>query len=317
MLRVHTVAAGGGSIVSYDDTRFRVRPDSAGADPGPACYRRGGPLTVTDANVMVGKLDPAFFPALFGPGHDEPLDTAIVRTRFADLASKVGDGRKPEEIADGAIRIAVESMANAIKKISVERGYDVTEYALNCFGSAGGQHACLIADTLGIETILIHPLSGLLSAYGMGLAPMRASRERSVEAPLDASTMHTVETLAFELGSDVTEELLDEGVEHDDDIAITTHLHLRYAGTDTALSVELSEPGLMRRDFEAMHRQRFGFVSPEKAIFVAAIEVEAVGGQGREGTPRSPGSSLHSLPTSPPGRGDVEASGSAGKTTQF
>jgi 5-oxoprolinase (ATP-hydrolysing) len=199
-----------------------------------------------------------------------------VRTAFAELANAIGDGRAPEEVADGAIRIAVENMANAIKKISVERGYDVTEYALNCFGSAGGQHACLIADTLGIETILIHPLSGLLSAYGMGLAPMRASRERSVEAPLDADTMHTVENLAYELGSDVTEELLDEGVEHDD-IAITTHLHLRYSGTDTALAVELSEAGFMRRDFEALHRQRFGFISPEKAIVVAVVEVEATG----------------------------------------
>ncbi len=207
-----------------------------------------------------------------------------MRAGFAALAREVGDARAPEEIADGAIRIAVESMANAIKKISVERGYDVTEYALNCFGSAGGQHACLIADTLGIETILIHPLSGLLSAYGMGLAPMRASRERSVEAPLDADTMHTIETLAYELGSDVTEELLDEGVEHDD-IALTTHLHLRYAGTDTALPVELSEPGFMRRDFEALHRQRFGFVSPEKEIFVAAIEVEATGSEALDGPP--------------------------------
>ncbi len=170
-------------------------------------------------------------------------------------------------------------MANAIKKISVERGYDVTEYALNCFGSAGGQHACLIADTLGIETVLIHPLSGLLSAYGMGLAQMRTSRERSVEAPLDDKTMRAVESLAYDLGSDATEELLDEGVEHDA-IAITTFAHLRYVGTDTALAIELSEPGFMRRDFEALHRQRFGFVSPEKAIYVAAIEVEALGDEG-------------------------------------
>ena len=186
MLRIHTVAAGGGSIIAYDGTRFRVGPESAGANPGPKCYRRGGPLTVTDANVMVGKLDAKFFPQIFGPARDEPLDAQAVHAAFAELAAQVGDGRAPEEIADGAIRIAVENMANAIKKISVERGYDVTEYALNCFGSAGGQHACLIADTLGIETVLIHPLSGLLSAYGMGLAKMRASRERSIEAPLDA-----------------------------------------------------------------------------------------------------------------------------------
>ena len=197
---------------------------------------------------------------------------------FADLAREVGDGRTPEEIADGAIRIAVENMANAIKKISVERGYDVTEYALNCFGSAGGQHACLIADTLGIETVLVHPLSGLLSAYGMGLAQQRASRERSIEAPLDGATMRELESLAYELGSAATEELLDQGVEHDA-IAIESFVHLRYAGTDTALAVPLSEPGFMRRDFEALHRQRFGFISPEKDIVAAAIEVAAASGE--------------------------------------
>ena len=277
MLRVHTVAAGGGSIISYDGSRFRVGPESAGANPGPKCYRRGGPLTVTDANVMVGKLDPAFFPAIFGASGTEPLDAAAVRAAFAELATAAGDKRAPEEIADGFIRIAVENMANAIKKISVERGYDVTDYALNCFGSAGGQHACLIADTLGIETILIHPLSGLLSAYGMGLAKLRASRERSIEAPFSSETMRTIENLAYDLGSEVTEELLDAGVEHDD-IAIETFVHLRYSGTDTALSVPLSEPGFMRRDFEALHRQRFGFLAPDKPIYVAAVEVEATGG---------------------------------------
>jgi 5-oxoprolinase (ATP-hydrolysing) len=276
MLRVHTVAAGGGSIITYDGTRFRVGPESAGANPGPRCYRSGGPLTVTDANVMLGKLDAAYFPAIFGANSDQPLDADSVRAAFAQLAAQVGDGRTPEEIADGAIRIAVENMANAVKKISVERGYDVTRYALNCFGSAGGQHACLIADALGMETILVHPLSGLLSAYGMGLAPMRASRERSLEVPLDGAAMHTIEGLAYDLGSAATDELLDEGVEHDD-IAIETFVHLRYAGTDTALPVSLSEPNIMRRDFEALHRQRFGFLSPEKTIFAAAIEVEALG----------------------------------------
>jgi 5-oxoprolinase (ATP-hydrolysing) len=276
MLRVHTVAAGGGSIITFDGTRFRVGPESAGANPGPKCYRRGGPLTVTDANVMLGKLDAAFFPKIFGPGRDEPLDADAVRAAFADLAKEAGGERTPEEIADGCIRIAVENMANAIKKISVERGYDVTEYALNCFGSAGGQHACLIADTLGIETVLIHPLSGLLSAYGMGLANVRASRERSIEAELDAETMRRIEFLSYELGSAATEELLDEGVDHDD-IAIESFVHLRYQGTDTALAVPLSEPGIMRADFEVLHRQRFGFVSPEKGVFAAAIEVEAVG----------------------------------------
>ncbi len=279
MLRVHTVAAGGGSIIVFDGTRFRVGPDSAGANPGPKSYRRGGPLTVTDANVMLGKLDARFFPQIFGAAHDQPLDADAVRSAFAELARAVGDGRAPEEIADGCIRIAVENMANAIKKVSVERGYDVTEYALNCFGSAGGQHACLIADALGIETVLVHPLSGLLSAYGMGLAQQRASRERSIEAPLDDATMRNLESLAYELGSAATEELLDQGVEHDA-IAIESFVHLRYGGTDTALPVPLSEPGFMRRDFEALHRQRFGFISPEKDIVAAAIEVAASGGSG-------------------------------------
>ncbi len=281
MLRVHTVAAGGGSIIAYDGTRFRVGPASAGANPGPKSYRRGGPLTVTDANVMLGKLDARFFPRIFGPAHDQPLDAEAVRSAFTELAAKVGDGRTPEEIADGAIRIAVENMANAIKKISVERGYDVTEYALNCFGSAGGQHACLIADTLGIEAVLVHPLSGLLSAYGMGLARQRASRERSIEAPLDSATMRELESLAYDLGNAATDELLDQGVEHDA-IAIESFVHLRYAGTDTALAVPLSEPGFMRRDFEALHRQGFGFIAPEKEIYAAAIEVAASGGDGVE-----------------------------------
>jgi 5-oxoprolinase (ATP-hydrolysing) len=277
MLRVHTVAAGGGSIITYDGTRLKVGPQSAGADPGPRAYRRDGPLTVTDANVMLGKLDPRFFPSIFGPASDQPLDADAVRAGFAELAAAVGDGRAPEDIADGAIRIAIENMANAIKKISVERGYDVTQYALNCFGAAGGQHACLIADTLGIETVLVHSLSGLLSAYGIGLAPQRASRERSIEAPLIEETMDTLESLAYELGSAVTEELLDEGVEHDG-IAIESYAHLRYAGTDTALAVQLSEPHFMRRDFEELHRQRFGFMSPEKDVHVAALEVSAAGG---------------------------------------
>ncbi len=292
MLRIHTVAAGGGSILTYDGARFRVGPQSAGASPGPKCYRAGGPLTVTDANLMVGKLDPAFFPKIFGPGRDEPLDSDGVRAGFAELAQQVGNGRSPEEVADGFIRIAVENMANAIKKISVERGYDVTEYALNCFGSAGGQHACLIADTLGIEAVLIHPLSGLLSAYGMGLAHIRASRERSIEAPLNADTMRKIENLAFDLGSETTEELLDEGVEHDD-IAIQTFVHLRYDGADTALPIPFSEPDIMARDFEMLHRQRFGFISPEKSIFAAAIEVEAAGG-GEVAEIARPGTTLES-----------------------
>ncbi len=277
MMRIHTVAAGGGSILHYDGTRFRVGPDSAGSNPGPKCYRRGGPLTVTDANVMVGKLSAGLFPKIFGPNRDEALDEEAVKAAFTELAEQIGDGRTPEEVADGFLRIAVENMANAIKKISVQRGYDVTEYALNCFGSAGGQHACLIADTLGMETVLIHPLSGLLSAYGMGLAKVRASREQSVEAPLEAASMQEVDELSARLRADVTAEVAAEGVSADE-IATTINLHLRYEGTDTALPIRMAGPEEMRAEFERQHRQRFGFISPEKRVFIAAVEVEAVGG---------------------------------------
>lgn len=277
MLSIRTVAAGGGSILNYDGSRMRAGPDSAGANPGPMCYRQGGPLTVTDANLMLGKLSPDLFPAIFGPSADQPLDRAQVVSAFEKLADEVGDGRTAEQVADGCIRIAVENMANAIKKISVERGYDVTRYALQCFGSAGGQHACLIADTLGIETVLVHPLSGLLSAYGIGLAPVRASREQSLEVALDKAGLQQIENLAWRLGNEVTEELLDQDVEHDS-IALTTRVHLRYAGSDTALPVAHSEPEFMRRDFDEAHKQRFGFISPEKAIVAATLDVEAVGG---------------------------------------
>ncbi|MEP5422189.1 MAG: hydantoinase/oxoprolinase family protein, partial [Roseibium sp.] len=180
MMMIHTVAAGGGSILHYTDGRFQVGPDSAGANPGPACYRRGGPLTVTDANLMTGKLAPDFFPQLFGPDQDQPLDGDVVRQKFADLAKKIGDGKTAEEVADGFLKIAVENMSNAIKKISVQRGYDVTEYALTCFGGAGGQTGCRVADSLGMKTVILHPFSGILSAYGMGLADIRADRQQAV-----------------------------------------------------------------------------------------------------------------------------------------
>src|SRR5207237_8138752 len=182
MMLIHTVAAGGGSILHFDGARFRVGPDSAGATPGPKCYRRSGPLTVTDANVMVGKLIPDFFPKIFGPRQDLPIDAAAVRAAFADLAGEIG-GKSPEDTADGFIKIAVENMANAIKKISVQRGYDVTRYTLNCFGGAGGQHACLGADALGMTRVLIHPFSSLLSAYGMGLADIPATRQQAIAEP--------------------------------------------------------------------------------------------------------------------------------------
>src|SRR6266496_636204 len=193
MMRIHTVAAGGGSIVAFDGSRFRVGPESAGANPGPASYRRGGPLTVTDCNVMVGKIDPALFPQVFGATGELPLDGEVVRAKFAalaaELAAKTGHLRTPEEIAEGYLKIAVENMAHAIKHISVERGYDVTEYTLCCFGGAGGQHACQVADALGMTRVLLHPLAGVLSAYGMGLADVRALRQKAVEAKLDAGLL--------------------------------------------------------------------------------------------------------------------------------
>ncbi len=277
MLSIHTVAAGGGSILKIENDRFVVGPDSAGADPGPLCYRKGGPLTVTDANVMVGKLAARFFPKLFGPNGDQPFDENGVRTAFGQLARRLDDGRSPEDIADGFLRVGVENMANAIKKISIERGVDLSTYVLNCFGAAGGQHACLIAETLNLGTILIHPLSGLLSAYGIGLAKLRASREQSIERTLEPKTLDDIEARVWQLGNDVTDELLDQGVDHDD-IAITTRLHLRYEGSDTAISVIHTELDQMRAAYEEAHQKRFGFLSPERNLIVAAVEVEAVGG---------------------------------------
>ncbi len=244
MMRIHTVAAGGGSILKYAQGRYQVGPDSAGADPGPACYRRGGPLTVTDANVMVGKLKPAFFPHVFGAGGDAPLDAGAVHARFAALTSEIGDGRSAEEIADGFLHIAVENMANAIKKISVQRGYDVTEYALNCFGGAGGQHACKVADTLGIRTVLIHPHSGVLSAYGMGLADIRATRNRAVMAPVEPGIAARLAALAAELADEAAAELEAQGVSNSE-VTIIVRAHLRYDGTDTPIPVTVME---RRRD---------------------------------------------------------------------
>jgi 5-oxoprolinase (ATP-hydrolysing) len=191
MMLIHTVAAGGGSILHYDGARFRVGPDSAGANPGPKSYRRGGPLTVTDANVMAGKLIPDFFPKIFGPEQNQTINADAVRNAFGELAKEVG-GRAPQEIADGFIKIAVDNMANAIKKISVQRGYDVRRYALNCFGGAGGQHACLVADALGMTNVLIHPFSSLLSAYGMGLANIRAARQQTIEEPFGAAMLASI-----------------------------------------------------------------------------------------------------------------------------
>ena len=277
MMLIHTVAAGGGSILFYDGARFRVGPDSAGANPGPACYRRGGPLTVTDANVMVGKLVPEFFPKIFGTTQDQPLDAEVVRERFGALAAEIGDGREAAHVADGFIRIAVENMANAILSISVQRGHDVTDYVMNSFGGAGGQHACLVADALGIGSVLLHPLSGVLSAYGMGLAELKATRSRAVLRLLDAEGLAAAEALAAPLADDAKAEIEGQGVARAG-IRVSVLAHLRYLGTDSALPVPLGTLAELKTAFEAMHRQRFGFTSPDKAIEIEAIEVEALGG---------------------------------------
>ena len=243
MMRIHTVAAGGGSILHYEAGRFRVGPDSAGANPGPACYRRGGPLTVTDANVMTGKLLPAYFPKIFGPARNESLDAAVVREKFEALAAEIGDGRSAEAIADGFLHIAVENMANAIKKISVQRGHDVTSYVLNCFGGAGGQHACMVADSLGMTTVLVHPFSGILSAFGMGLADIRAHRSRALVKNLDGETESELQVVESTLENEVVGELQGQGVT-DSDITIFARAHLRYDGTDTAIPIEVLRKGV-------------------------------------------------------------------------
>jgi 5-oxoprolinase (ATP-hydrolysing) len=277
MMLIHTVAAGGGSILHFDGARFRVGPDSAGANPGPKCYRRGGPLTVTDANVMAGKLIADFFPKIFGPSQDLPIDADAVHKAFTNLAQEVGGGRRPEEVADGFIKIAVENMANAIKKISVQRGYDVTRYALNCFGGAGGQHACLVADALGMTRLLIHPFSSLLSAYGMGLADIRATREQAIELEFGPKALAAIKRIGARIGKNVKDEVAGQGVPVAK-INVFVRAHIRYAGTDTALVVPASTPPAMKRAFEKVHKACFGFIDRTKQIVVEAVSVEAVGG---------------------------------------
>ncbi|MGB6284830.1 MAG: hydantoinase B/oxoprolinase family protein [Xanthobacteraceae bacterium] len=293
MMLIHTVAAGGGSVLHYDGARFRVGPDSAGANPGPKCYRRGGPLAMTDANVMVGKLIPEFFPQIFGPGQNLPLDAAAVRNAFAALSKQIGDGRGAEQVADGFIKIAVENMANAIKKISVQRGYDVTRYALNCFGGAGGQHACLVADALGMTNVLIHPLSSLLSAYGMGLADIRSVRQQAIEEPFGKQAHATLEKVASRLAETVIGEVAAQGVEAKK-IKLHVRAHIRYAGTDTPLIVNagsfrptcgknrpLDSLTKMKSGFERAHKAQFGFIDRSKDLVIEAVSVEAIGGGAR------------------------------------
>src|SRR6266849_339739 len=277
MMLIHTVAAGGGSILHFDGARFRVGPDSAGANPGPKCYRRGGPLALTAANVMVGKLMADFFPKIFGPQQNLPLDTDGVRTAFAELAHEIGDGRSGEDVADGFIRIAVENMANAIKKISVQRGYDVTRYALNCFGGAGGQHACLVADALGMTKVLIHPYSSLLSAYGMGLADIRATRQQAIEEPLGEVAKRALGEIGSRLGEEARKEVAGQGVP-ERDISVHARAHIRYAGTDTPLVIAAGSLAEMKKSFETAHKARFGFIDETKELVIEAVSVEAIGG---------------------------------------
>ena len=283
MMLIHTVAAGGGSVLHFDGARFRVGPDSAGANPGPKCYRRGGPLALTDANVMVGKLMADFFPKIFGPQQNLPLDADAVRADFVQLADEVGNGRSPEEVADGFIKIAVENMANAIKKISVQRGYDVTRYALNCFGGAGGQHACLVADALGMTKVLIHPFSSLLSAYGMGLADIRATRQQALEELFGEAALAKFAVIGKHLGVEAAAEVVGQGVSPDV-VSVHARAHIRYAGTDTALVVPggsgdaFFSLGRVKSAFDVAHKARFGFIDDTKELVIEAVSVEAVGG---------------------------------------
>jgi 5-oxoprolinase (ATP-hydrolysing) len=330
MMAIHTVAAGGGSILQFDGSRYRVGSESAGANPGPASYSKGGPLTVTDCNVMVGKLKGEFFPKVFGANGDLPLNVEVVRQKFTQLTDTIGDHRTPEEVAAGFLAIAVEKMANAIKKISLQRGYDVSEYTLCCFGGAGGQHACLIADALGMKQVFIHPYAGVLSAYGMGLADVRVIRERAVESVLSEGLVFELEGVLTELEEEETnrptpfalrpspfaqgatpranaQRSADKGeraasplgegatpeanaqrsagkahaqraldAKEEEKVEVLRKIHLRYEGTDSTLVVDFGEITAMKSQFEELHRQRYGFVAPEKQLIVEAVSVEVV-----------------------------------------
>ncbi|MGI4846513.1 MAG: hydantoinase B/oxoprolinase family protein [Janthinobacterium lividum] len=280
MMSIHTVAAGGGSILHFDGTRYRVGPDSAGANPGPASYRRGGPLAVTDCNVMLGKIQPRHFPRLFGSSGSEALDLDAVRAGFAAMAEHIGqatgDKPAPEAVAEGFIQIAVGNMANAIKQISVQRGHDVTEYALTSFGGAGGQHACLVADALGMKTVFIHALAGVLSAYGMGLADQAAMREQAVELRLRDAGLEALAGRLAALGASARDDLLGQGVAPGR-IALVRRVHLRYEGTDAAIVVPFGELDAMQAAFEAAYKRRYSFLMPARALVVEAVSVEAIG----------------------------------------
>ncbi|WP_437616891.1 hydantoinase B/oxoprolinase family protein [Sorangium sp. So ce834] len=280
MMSIHTVAAGGGSLLTFDGARLRVGPESAGANPGPACYRRGGPLAITDANVMLGKIQPDLFPRVFGPGADEPLDREVVERRFQAMAEEVRRETSrpitPEQLAEGFLQIAVANMANAVKKISVARGYDVTQYTLQCFGGAGGQHACAVADALGMRRVFVHPLAGVLSAYGMGLSDQSAMREAAVERRLDEAGLAAAGEALARIGRDAEAELVGQGFSPER-ARLIQRAHVRYDGTDTALVVPYGSAEAIRAAFEAAYRKRFAFLMPDKALVLESVSVEAIG----------------------------------------
>ena len=281
MMSIHTVAAGGGSILHFDGSRLRVGPDSAGANPGPACYRRGGPLAVTDCNVMLGKIQPEFFPKVFGPHADQPLDRDAVEAKFRDMAAQVkrdtGRDMTPEQLAEGFLEIAVGNMAEAIKRISVQRGHDVTGYALTTFGGAGGQHACLVADALGMSTVFAHPLGGVLSAYGMGLADLADMRQQTVEKTLESGLMDALRADLDNLAEQAQAELLRQNVPAEA-ITVARRVHVKYRGTDTSLEVPFGSLEDMQAAFEAAYRQRYSFLMPGRELVAETISVEASGG---------------------------------------
>ncbi len=313
ILRIHTVAAGGGSICRFDGVRLRVGPESAGANPGPAAYRRGGPLTVTDCNVALGRIQPDFFPSLFGADGRQPLDAQTVARQFGELAaslagpSSIGDrsANDAAAVAAGCIRIAVENMANAIKKISVQRGHDVTEYTLVCFGGAAGQHACQVADALGMRQVLVHPLAGVLSAYGIGLAETIVMRQRTAELPLDAAALEKLRTPTALLEHESGAELVAQGFRMDD-IEIVRSVLLKYDGTDSTLELPLtaeSTADSLRRDFLDAYRLRYGFHMPGRGLVIDTLTVAARGRNEHAAlkpTPKSPrGASLSPRATRP------------------
>jgi 5-oxoprolinase (ATP-hydrolysing) len=293
MMRIHTVAAGGGSICRFDGARFLVGPESAGAVPGPACYRRGGPLTVTDCNVMLGKIQPDVFPHLFGPDGNQPIDAQVVIDRFAELSEHVAVS--PRQIAEGFVAVAVANMANAIKAISVAKGHDLARFTLACFGGAGGQHACLVADALGMDWVMIHPLAGVLSAYGMGLAERSVVRERTLAIELIPANVSALRDMIAALESEARAVLVAQDI-GDVPVRSEVQMLLRYVGTDSTIEVAAGEPEAMRTAFEVAYRQRFGFLS-DAAVVVEMVRVEVIA----EG-----GAPLHQPLAGPPPRAGEE-----------